>query len=73
MVYLNSLGVRDLCWRMERILSVSSFRLFLAVDQLRVGDSQAPRYRRALWGEVTDECWVVIDPSGCRTVMGADL
>ena len=55
MVYMYSEGVSDLYRRMVRILSTSSSSLRFAGFQLRVGDSQAPRYRSGTCGEVIEE------------------
>ena len=73
MVYLYSAGVSDLCRRIVRILSTSSRSLRFAGFQFKVGESQAPRYLSGVCGDVIEEGWTVVEPFGCRTVMGADL
>ena len=69
---LYSSGVSDLWRSMVSSLLTSSCRFCLPVYQFSVGDSHAPRYRRGLYGDVTDYLCVVIEPSGCLTVIGAD-
>ena len=73
MVYMYFDGVSDLYRRMVRIRSTSSCSLRLAGFQFKVGDNQAPMYRNGTCGEVIEEGWVVVEPSGCLTVIGADL
>ena len=72
-VYLYSAGESVFSLRIVSSFVTSSLSLRLAGSQLRVGESQAPRYLSGLCGDVTDDGCTDVVPSGWRTVMGADV